>query len=41
MKSLSANVLGKPCVGKPQARFDEEALESLSVIGLARQRLTL
>lgn len=27
-EELSANVSGKPCVGKPQARFDEESLES-------------
>jgi hypothetical protein len=27
-EGLSANVFGKPCVGKPQARFDEKALET-------------
>jgi hypothetical protein len=27
-EELSANVLGKPCVGKLQARFDEKVLET-------------
>ena len=27
-EELSANVLGKPCVGNPQARFDEKTLET-------------
>lgn len=40
LKSLWRSVIGKPCVGKSQARFDEGPLETYP-FRVARQRPTL